>query len=103
MQGMDGALKGAEVDVIILREVTQGDLTVEDIVFEGQGPLEDVIRMAWGKLGAYRCQHPKKALDQSEDERTERRTKGGAREERTALAASAGDLAALAALAPSPD
>ena len=88
-------MAGAEVEVVILRQVTNNGLCVEDVVFEGIGPLEDVIRMAWGKLGAGRSE--------SECERSERNTLDRARMERHALAASAEDLAALAALAPDVD
>ena len=95
MQELDGALAGAEVEVVILRQVTNNRLCVEDVVFEGIGPLEDVIRMAWGKLGAGRSE--------SGCERRKRSILDRARSARQGSTTSAGELAALAALAPDVD
>jgi hypothetical protein len=95
MQALNTVLGETIVDISILRAATKGDLTMESEVFRDKGTLTQVMAEA-------RKQWDEEA-SKSEDERRERSAKEGARCAHKRSATSAGDLAALAALAPSPD
>ena len=91
----DRILEGTLVDLVIQRVIPGDELGIEEVVFEGSGAIPMLVEKAWKSLGHM--------TSQSGNERRERGPGTGARGERQALAASAEDSAALAALAPSSD
>jgi len=109
MQQVDQALNGPMVELIVTRIMLNEEVIMEEIVFEGEGSIPELVHRVWeavspeqsGLLESERREHG--LSEGARYERRERSNSGGARSARGASATSAGNLAALAALAPSSD